>query len=466
MTLPGTDTWSQFGFGPSGPAIRLSSPAQLASADNGTFTIASVSGDTLTLTQSFVLTAETQGGVTVGDGIIGQASAPIALSDVPLFIAAASDGAVYLEPGSAVDSTAVNVYAGELNGVANGVSVTSEAEFLTIEYLQATGEAAVTVNNGALLEYSPNGVTHGLIIGQTVSLTSPFNIGTASSPIETQATSGLTVDATATSPSSAGIYIDNIATSLLTAIGVITYDGSVTILSAATGTTPELSFDNSQLSETGTAVVTFANTDDDDGSDGDVIVSGPVYVSGIVAGIGADGTAGAGQILTNSTTQGTINGDNGTVILSAGSGIGVSGTPLNITSVATLDATTNTGDIDVTNKTSPITTSAAAVTTPGSVTVTPVIMDPYITVGASLLIDAGLSDQETVTVTAVTTTTFTAEFADTHPANFTISISTLTLSASTSAGNIDVTSKYGIDLASEMSSTTGVVLDSISARGQ
>ena len=64
--------------------------------------------------------------------------------------------------------------------------------------------------------------------------------------------------ATATSPSSAGIYIDNVATSALTAVGVSTYDGSVTILSAG----GELSFQNSVLSETGAAVVTFANTDD------------------------------------------------------------------------------------------------------------------------------------------------------------------------------------------------------------
>ena len=176
-----------------------------------------------------------------------------------------------------------------MNGVVNNVSVTSQANFLTIEDIIATGQAAVTMNSGALVEYDGGnffnqfydeslqaqpdiveiindmGVQEpiaipGIITGQIVSLTSPYNIGTASSPFQTDATSGLAVDATATSPSSAAIDIDNVSGSSLTSVGVSTYDGSVTIPSAG-GT---LSFDNSDsvLSETGTAVVDFANTDD------------------------------------------------------------------------------------------------------------------------------------------------------------------------------------------------------------
>ena len=127
----------------------------LASADDGAFTIASVlHGYTLILTQSFVLTPETQAGVTVGDGMIGQASAAIALSDVPLFSATTPNGDIYLDAGNGVNSTAVNVSAGGMNGMANGVSVTSEANFLTIENITATGEAAVAVNSGSLIEYN------------------------------------------------------------------------------------------------------------------------------------------------------------------------------------------------------------------------------------------------------------------------------------------------------------------------
>ena len=101
----------------------------------------------------------------------------------------------------------------------------------------------------------------GEITGQNVSLTSPYNIGTASSPFLTNATSGLTVAATATSPSSAAIYVDNY--SPLTSIGVSTYDGSATIQSDYNGGNyaGSLSFANNVLSETGNAVVTLTNTD-------------------------------------------------------------------------------------------------------------------------------------------------------------------------------------------------------------
>ena len=385
LTLPATgSTWGSLGFAAGDPIVVSGA---IASANDGAFTIASVSGFTLTLTASYVLIPETQAGVTVGDGMIGQASAAIAFSDVPLFSASTANGEIYLAPGGGVDSTAVDVSAGGMHGMANGVSVTSAADFLTIENIIATGEAAVAVNSGSVIEYG----SPGLITGQIVSLTSPYNIGTASSPFETDATSGLTVAATATSPSSAAIYVKNVATSHLTAVGVSTYDGSVTILSAG----GELSFQNSVLSETGAADVTFANTDAQDGSAGNVVVSGTVHASSIVAGINANGTAGAGQILTNSS--GVITGDGGTVVLSASSGIGTSGTSVDIADVATLDATTNTGVIYVTNGTA--------------------------------------------------------------------TGSTLTLSASTSAGDIDVTWNGDIDLSSETSSTTGVVLDSISAPG-
>ena len=475
------------------------------------------------------------------------------------------------------------------------------------------------------------------------------------SPFVTDASSGLTVAATATSPSSAGIYVDNIATSPLTSVGVTTYDGFVAITSAA----GSLSFDNgdSELSETGNALVAFLNRDDKDGSGDNVVVSGTVYASAVSAGIGSDGTNGAGQILvesrdlstetdnnvtvvdntttttvafsggvtfagntiTNTSTQrwsgfqngdvitisgasnstndgnftiqniagntltlataGNIAGDGGTVLLSAGSGIGTPGTgnSLGITGVATLDAMTNTGgiyidatgtltldastsggdinvsstgDIDLSNEASsmagivldsisatgtvtldaggaivdeydslvyantlaltatdgigtasnPLETSSPtaltltasagdglfldnntalavnsatagdgdlsisttgsltllgrvsasctttttstptdAIAALGQTTVTPVIMEPYITVGAELLIDAGKSNQETVTVTAVTANTFTAIFAQTHQDSFSISAGNVTLTATDGAlttGNI------------------------------
>ena len=372
--------------------------------------------------------------------MIGQVTAAISLSDVPLFSASTANGGIYLAPGGGVDSTAVSVDAGGMNGMTNNVSLTSEASFLTVESITATGNAAVAMNDGSLFEYpgasyigivdilppsndgsatggdysitretgtttwaedgfEPGGVitisnpptdppglnstidytiasTHGstlyLVPGETigagggfsgytivtvatvagisaqnVSLTSPFNIGSASSPLLTNATSGLTVAATATSPSSAAIYVDNY--SPLTSIGVSTYDGSATILSGFNGFNyaDELSFDNNVLSETGTALVTLTNTDSSDGSDGDVIISGTVFVSAISAGISATGAAGAGQILSDGTAL--IVGNGGTVILSAGSGIGTPGTSIDVFNLATLDATTTTGGIYIAN---------------------------------------------------------------------------------------------------------------------
>ena len=58
----------------------------------------------------------------------------------------------------------------------------------------------------------------------------------------------------------------------------------------------------------------------------------------------------------------------------------------------------------------PVTTSARAVV-PGTDLVTPAVMEPYINNGANLVINEGQPDQEFVTVSAVTATTFTATFA-------------------------------------------------------
>jgi CARDB len=65
-------------------------------------------------------------------------------------------------------------------------------------------------------------------------------------------------------------------------------------------------------------------------------------------------------------------------------------------------------------------TSSSLGVSAGSATVTPLVMEPDIVKGAYLLIDKGLAEQETVQVTGVTTTTFTATFAQSHNGGFTI----------------------------------------------
>ena len=85
------------------------------------------------------------------------------------------------------------------------------------------------------------------------------------------------------------------------------------------------------------------------------------------------------------------------------------------------------------------TSESGGVTTAGSVVVTPVVMEPYIVVGANLEIDDGNSHQETVTVSAVTATTFTATFAQTHSPDFTIADAVTTSTSLISAGSVVVT---------------------------
>ena len=67
----------------------------------------------------------------------------------------------------------------------------------------------------------------------------------------------------------------------------------------------------------------------------------------------------------------------------------------------------------------PVTTSVSAIA-PGTDVVTPAVMEPYIVNGANLVINQGQPDQEFITVSAVSTTSFTATIAQAHAANFTI----------------------------------------------
>ncbi len=368
LTLPSTGpTWTSFGFAP-GDAIMVSGAS--ATANDAAFTIASISPDgyTLTLTASYVVEPETEPDITVGDGMIGlgspplsasaatagtspsAASAAINLSEVGVFDAITTNGNIFLALGSVVDSTADAVEAG---GTGN-VSVTSAANFLTVYDIAAPGATpagakavlggniTLDASNGSLLQYPPSLLEGQLIEGQSISLTSASSIGSPSSPIMTDAASGLSVDATATSPSSAAAYVDN--TSNLTSVGASTYDGTVLIsYNGNNGSyAGQLSFSNNVLAESGSAVVTFANTDGNDGSGDNVVLSGPINVAGISAG---------GQILAqNSSTEITGTEITGQfVLLSAGDGIGIPGTSI-ATDVAALDATTSTGGIYIQNQ--------------------------------------------------------------------------------------------------------------------
>ncbi len=314
LTLPDTGpTWAELGFlsgiAMAGDAIVVSGASE--TANDASFTIASVSGYTLTLQQSYVLSPETESDVSVSNGMIGlvrsanstsTASSPIDLYETNDFTATTTNGSIYLSLGSSVDSTAVDVVAG---GTGN-VSVTSSASSLTIENITANGAtvagtwmlggtAAVDASEGSLLESG----SPGTITAQIVSLTSAENLGTSSSPFLTSAVSGVTVDETATSPSSpspvnvggaaspSSVFLEN--TSSLASVGVSTDDGTVAISYQNNGTTtPLLSFSNNQLSETlsatESAIVTFANTDTNGGTADNVDVRGTINALSISAG--------------------------------------------------------------------------------------------------------------------------------------------------------------------------------------
>ena len=345
-------------------------------ANDGTFTIASISNNTLTLQQSYVLDPETEANVTVGDGMIGlttppdsgnTASYPIYLAKTDSFTAATTNGNVFLSLGSSVDSTAVSVTAG---GMGN-VSLSSSANYLTIENITANGNTvadgttviggavAVAMSGGALLEYPSNYGTSnqhpGIINAVGISLSSPLSIGSASSPLLTNATSLLMVSATATSPSEGDIYVDNTAN--LASVQAGTDDGTVLIEdNQGTGGAfaGDLSFDNNVLSETGSAVVSFANTDANNGSADNVELTGLINVSSITAG---------GQILAeNSQTE--IYGQ--TVMLSAGNGIGTPSNSID-TDVTTLVAMTGTGSVYINQNAPP---AAGTITANATVTYT------------------------------------------------------------------------------------------------
>ena len=374
LTLPVNENWTSFGFSSgaamTGTPLVVSGASQ--TANDGSFTIQSISGNTLILNQSYVLDPETEGDVTVGNGMIGlesppdstsTASYPIDLAETDDFTAATANGNIYLSLGGSVDSAAVSITAG---GSGN-VGITSSGNFLTIENITATGFAPtgsnssvggdvfLSMSSGALLEYPQSNGNAGIITAQGISLASALSIGSPSSPFLTDAFNALMLSATATSPSEAAVYVDNLSN--LASVQAGTDDGTVLINYLYESTSNgqsfnytyagQLSFENNELSKLGSAVVTFANTDDNNGSAGNVELDGSINASSITAG---------GQILVEPNSTAEIYGQ--TVTLSAGNGIGTPSSSID-TNATALDTTTSTGSVYVDNQTAAAPQAAA-----------------------------------------------------------------------------------------------------------
>jgi hypothetical protein len=485
LTLPDGQAWTAYGFAAgtamAGQSIVISGAGD--TPNDGAFTIQSVSGSTLTLQQSYALDPEAESNVTVGDGMIGlvsppnsasPASAPIDLAATNDFSAVTVNGNIELSLGRSVNSTAVSVFAGGTGDV----GITSSADFLTIESVIANGarptglnsvvggDVAVAMVSGSLYEYpsdygTPNQAP-GAIYAQGISLSSPLSIGSPSSPFLTDAASALMVSATASSPSEAAIYIDNMNSGLdLASIQVRTDDGTVLIDFNETGIGTDvyagsLSFTDSELSETGGAVVSFANTDASDGSGDNVVLNSAIDASTITTD---------GQILTMNSSADVVYG--ASVVLSAGNGIGTPTAPID-TDVAALDATTTTGNVSISQSqpaaqsvgsgaVADVTTYNGAIVSVSSTPVSggggyadnsTVLLEVTGGGGSGAVIEALTNAAGVITAFATTPLTGGGGYAATANGGAAVSTSArfLLLGAFTSNGNIAVNSTGGGDL--------------------
>jgi hypothetical protein len=251
----------------------------------------------------------------IAGGAVGQEADPFELM-VESFSASTANGGIFLAEG--MDGTAENVVA---NGAGNQVVVTSPAPTLRIKFIKAAGNVTVASNGGSLL--AANGTDEN-VTGQVVDLTGKSGIGTAVDPLETKAAE---LRATASDPA-AGIWIKE--KDGLSSVAAKTNAGDVAI--NFTGGPLTYVASTEVLSAKG-AAVTFETT------------AGNVKLNLVDAGSSSVNITASGAIA-EAVIGGAVDLRGGTVTLKAGTGIGASGNEID-TDVATLDATTTTGDIAI-----------------------------------------------------------------------------------------------------------------------
>ena len=491
LSPPAGTTWASLGFALD-QTIFIS--AATSASNNGSFFINGVSSDglTLTLSSSYAVTAAT-GVVVIGNGVIGQpgtqangSSNSISLTTIPYFNAYANNGSIYLSLGGQVNSTASGVIAHSPYGQPASVIIQSQASFLTVEGIFAEGGvASIAMSNGTIFQYGQTTNANGqttytpptlpCITAPTVSLSSPYNIGTSLYPLVIDATSGILLNMTATTATSAGAYIENVDSSgngvVPSTIGVTTYGGNVYVNNGNhAASTPMLSFTGNILSQaplTAMPTLTFSNTNGDHGSAGNVIISGLLNVDTIMAGIDVNGQPGSGQIIPiNSASSNAIRGAGGTgsVTLIAATGIGIAATstdptglPVIIESVGALTAITNVSDIVFTGVSSQTNTlDLAASTTNGNITATwfgDIVLNNAISISST---DSGATRNVILnSISAPTgTVTLTAAGDLVNDGSYGISANALTL---TIAGAIGSSSNpVQITTASTLSASAGV----------
>lgn len=242
---------------------------------------------------------------------VGQQPDPIELSSESVF-ALTTNGSIYLAEG--IVGTLASIVAG---GTDQDVEVTGSGSSLSLGIISADGDVTVTAESGQLVD------DNGDISGEKVLLIGKSGIGTSSNPLETLASA---IDATARD-AGAGIFINE--TDALNSVAVKTNDGDVTI-----NFTGGLTFAKStDLLNASGAAVTFETT------------GGGVKLGLVDAGSNDISIKAFGSIQ-DDASDATVDLRGGTVTLIAGTGIGASGSKVT-TDVASLSATTTSGNIQI-----------------------------------------------------------------------------------------------------------------------
>lgn len=279
-----------------GVATTVAAPNAVTISSSGGRILQGQPGMDSVLAQSVSLTAS---------GSIGFASDAVGLT-VEKFSASTTNGSIFL--AELIPGTAMSVVAG---GTGNDASVTGSAATLSIGTVTALGSVTLAETGGALLRGTSMNIT-----GKTVNLTGKSGIGTVAAPFTVTASN---LNATVTDP---GVPVEVTNTTALISVSATTNNGDAKL--TYSGGSLQFTASTGLLTASGAATVSFDNMGGD-------VVLGPVNVASITA---------SGAIIAAPSVDLT----GGTVTLTAGTGIGAVGSPIQ-TNVTTLNATTTTGKI-------------------------------------------------------------------------------------------------------------------------
>jgi len=292
----------------------------------------------------------------MASGSIGIAGGALGLT-VENFSASTTNGSISLS--ELIPGTEMSVVAG---GAGNDASVAGSGASLTIGTITATtGTVTVQETGGALVSGTSTNIS-----GQTVDLTGAAGIGTVKNPFMVTASNLMAT----VSDSEVPIEIQN--TTALTSVAATTNNGDVAI--TFTGGSLMFTAKTGLLTASGAAASI-------DNTGGNVMLDAVTDVGSITA---------SGAITADSAVVVT----GGTVTLTAGTGIGASGSEIK-TNVTTLNATTATGDIFIIQAANPLTVSA---TSQG-------YSDPSTQTGSDIVVQATTGDMTLGVISALGTVT-------------------------------------------------------------